>query len=127
MRNVLCVLAVVALFQANALAGGGGSKATAKILVTNYSQLNAAVIVDPPAGTNPDNFAQRGGKILGPGGGAWTFKVKAGTHVVWANLANDNGLTGDPATMNVTVAKNKTLKVAVFDFGGDADLELDSH
>lgn len=125
MRNVLCVLAVVALFQANALAGGGGSKATSKIVVTNYSQQSAAVIVNPPADLTEENFQKKGGKILGPGGGSATFKVKAGSHIVWANLANEDGLVGDPVTFTASPGKNKTVKVAVWDVGDQAAIGLD--
>ena len=94
MKQLLCVLAVVAVMAGQALAGGGGSKANATIKVTNNGTaawggaVGAVVIVDPPGGlayapATFDQIVTDGGKQVNFGA-TQSFKVQAGAHVVWA-------------------------------------------
>ncbi|MHB8865221.1 MAG: hypothetical protein ACYC6N_22820 [Pirellulaceae bacterium] len=122
MKKLLCVLALVAVMASPAFAGGG-SKADSTIRITNNGTnaggaVGAVVIVDPPGGvgytpTSIDQILDDGGKVLNFGA-TQSFKVKAGTHVVWAVFGDANeDPVGTAVSRAYHVQKKQTLNVGL--------------
>ncbi len=105
MRNFVIALAMVSLLAGNSFAGG--AKKESSISVKNSSGMIAAVIVDPPANfpANPTQkqFLDAGGKLLQPNA-TNVFYVKAGSHIVYAQLVDEN--TGNRIGSIASVTKN---------------------
>lgn len=86
-RRTFVALAVcLCLTASTAFAGGGGgTKRDATITVTNRTDAEIGVAINPSASllaaTTPEQFVARGGKIVAPGD-SYSVKVRAGTQRV---------------------------------------------
>lgn len=115
MKNVMLTLIALAVLETSLLAG---TKQDGTVIVRNASNQTAAVIIDPPAGlpANPtlQQFQAAGGKILNPGAGT-TFRVRAGQHVMVAQLVDitTGQQIGAQFQQNITVNRNQTLRFRV--------------
>lgn len=120
MRTLLIAVLALAVAPSMAFAGGGGgTKASGTIEVTNNSQTGEqlAVILDANASDFDDEqeFLDAGGRIIGPGETARFTNVRTGNHRLSVAFIDD--LTGEPGTPttrnNVNVTRGKTLRFRV--------------
>ncbi len=127
MKNFVIAVAMVALLAGNSFAGG--AKKESSISVKNSSGMIAAVIVDPPANfpTNPTQkqFLDAGGKILLPNA-TGVFSVKAGSHIVYAQLVDENtgNRVGSIDSVTKTAVKGGKISLTVTKTAGnDANIQ----
>jgi hypothetical protein len=134
---VFSLMAGLALiFAVSTAEAGGGTKPNSTIKVTNNTGVQLGVIVDAStaiqtaigSGTiSQTTFLNAGGKIVDNGGAA-TFSVKAGAHIVYAAQiiggTTTNPDLGAPATLPVTTVKGKTKTVIATADGTDTILTL---
>jgi hypothetical protein len=120
-RRVFTALAMcVALSATSAFAGGhGGSKQDSTVTITNNTDWEVGVAVNPNQqllnAQNPQEFVARGGRILNPGQ-SHTFRVRAGNARILA--VDEYGVLGD---INVDVARGQDVRIGVH---GENDLRL---
>jgi hypothetical protein len=117
MKPLLMTLALALAFTM-ASPTFAGTKSKSKIIVKNNSAVTVAVVVNPSqslqAATTPQEFTDRGGKILNPGE-SYTFKVDAGTVLLGAALVQGNNIptAANFTQASTTVAKGKSRNVTV--------------
>ncbi len=83
-----CVALVIVVGMQGTVLAGGGTKSDITVTVKNNTADVAGLIMDtmPDPAWDPATFVAKGGKT--PNAGAQvTFKVKAGTHTIYAILA----------------------------------------
>ena len=123
MRTFLIALLVLSLAPKIAVAGGGGSKQTGTVKVTNNGSDTLAVIVDPSSniqtslsnGTlSASQFLGAGGRFVGPSGTATIGGLRTGTHNVVAAYVSgttSGSTVGTTSDLSVTVNKGKATNV----------------
>jgi hypothetical protein len=112
----LLVIAAPALASAN---GGGNAKGVGSIQVTNNNgALVLLVAVDPSSSllnaTTLNEFTNRGGRVINPGGSTTFGNLKVGNHQVLTALV-PAGFAGIPVPtfVIVNVTKNVTSKLTL--------------
>jgi hypothetical protein len=123
-RRTLVALAVCVCLSATSVfaSSNGGTKKDCTIKVTNNSDAEIGVAVNPSksllTSTTPEEFVARGGKILQPGD-TYTVKVKAGTQrVIVVDYESSEGY------IDQSVAVSKGQVKEGFVTRDDGDLEL---
>ncbi len=123
MYRYLFAAALILSVPSAALAGGGSTKATARIRAVNRdSSLTVLVAVDPSSSlssaTTMDQFTDRGGKIINPGGNMTFSNLRAGNRsLVFAFV--DSSTTSLSAsdfssrTVRVTSGRTTTVNLSV--------------